>query len=143
MLISQLSVFVENKSGRMAEITKVLADNQIDIRALSIADTTDYGILRLIVDKPELAMRTLQDEGMTVTLTDVIAIKIPDSPGGLHGAVDILSQNGIGIEYMYAFVNPCGDSAFVILRVDDNQRALSVLKENGIEVMKRDEVYSI
>lgn len=143
MIIKQLSIFVENKQGRMAEITRLLADNQIDIRALSIADTTDYGILRLIVNKPERAMEALKKEGMTVSLTNVIAIAVPDCPGGLNKAVEVLSAEGIGIEYMYAFLNPKRETAFVILRVEDNEKAIQVLLEGGISLMRSEELYDI
>lgn len=143
MIIKQLSIFVENKPGRMAEITETLAQRHIDIRALSIADTTDYGILRLIVDKPEEAVKALKDESMTVTLTDVIAIAIPDKPGGLSGAVRVLSDEGIAIEYMYAFLNPKEDTAFVILRVENNQKAIDVLSAAGIKLMPSEELYTL
>ena len=143
MIIKQLSIFVENKQGRMAEITRLLAENQIDIRALSIADTTDYGILRLIVNKPEQAMEAMKKEGMTVTLTNVIAIAVPDCPGGLNKAVEVLSEKNIGIEYMYAFLNPKRETAFVILRVEDNERAIQVLLEGGVSLMRSEELYDI
>lgn len=143
MIIKQLSIFVENKPGRMSAVTKALADNDVDIRALSIADTTDYGILRLIVNKPEIAMESLKREGMTASLTEVVAIAIPDCPGGLHKAVEVLSGKGIAIEYMYAFINPKKDTAFVILRVEDNEKAMKALLEGGISLMRSEELYNI
>jgi ACT domain-containing protein len=143
MLIEQISIFVENKKGRLAEITKILADKNVDIRALSIADTTDYGILRLIVNNPKAAEKALADSGMTFTLTEVIAIGIPDVPGGLAGAVKVLSDKDITIEYIYAFLDPRQDTAFVILRVEDNEKAMAVLKENNIKLLTQSEVYTI
>lgn len=143
MLIKQLSIFVENKKGRMAEITKTLAAHGIDIRALSIADTTDYGILRLIVDDPEKAVLVLKEEHMTVSLTDVIAIAVPDVPGGLSRAVEVLATEGVDIEYMYASLNAKNDSAFVILRVEDNEKAMSLLKAARITLMSAEELYNI
>lgn len=143
MLIEQLSIFVENKKGRLAEVTGILAQNNVDIRALCIADTTDYGILRLIVDKPDLAMECLKKEGLTVSLTKVIAIAIPDTPGSLYKAVDVLSKHDIAVEYMYAFLNPQKDTAFVILRVEDNDKAVKVLTDGGIALMKSDEIYTL
>ena len=143
MIIKQLSIFVENKHGRMAEITKTLADKGVDIRALSIADTTDYGILRLIVDHPEDAVLALKDEKMTVALTEVIAISVPDVPGGLSKAVEALSAGGIDIEYMYASLNSKDDSAFVILRVEDNEKAVSVLEKAGVKLMCGSEIYNV
>ena len=143
MLIKQISVFVENKSGRLAEITSVLADNGIDIRALSIADTTDFGILRLIVNKPDKAEQVLKAAGMTVSLTNVIAIGIQDVPGAFAKAMKVLSDTGIGIEYMYAFISRDEGRACVLLRVTDNDEAIAALKRNNIEIFDEDRVYSM
>ena len=128
MIIKQISVFVENKSGRLAQITKVLADNHIDIRALSLADTTKFGILRFIVNEPERAEQALRDAGLTVSITDVIAVSVEDQPGGLSYPLSLLDEKGISVEYIYAFVGAPHDKAFVILRVEDNQLAAEVLK---------------
>lgn len=143
MLIKQISVFVENKSGRLAEITSVLANNGIDIRALSIADTTDFGILRLIVDQPDKAQQVLKDAGMTVSLTNVIAIGIEDTPGAFAKAMKVLSDAGIGIEYMYAFISRDEGRACVLLRVTDNEEAVVVLRKNSIEIFEEDKVYKM
>lgn len=143
MIIKQLSIFVENKAGRMAEVTEILANNNIDIRALSIADTTDYGILRLIVNNPQKALDALKAASITVTLTGVIAIAIPDQPGGLARAIKVLSDRQISIEYMYAFLNPNDATAFVILRVEDNDKALQALQDGNIRIMKESEIYEI
>ncbi len=143
MIIKQLSIFVENKAGRMAEVTQILASNNIDIRALSIADTTDYGILRLIVNNPQKALDVLKAASITVTLTGVIAIAIPDHPGGLARAIKVLSDRQISIEYMYAFLNPNNATAFVILRVEDNEKALQALQDGNIRIMKESEIYEI
>ena len=143
MIIKQLSIFVENKAGRMAEVTQILASNNIDIRALSIADTTDYGILRLIVNNPQKALDALKTASITVTLTGVIAIAIPDQPGGLARAIKVLSDRQISIEYMYAFLNPNNATAFVILRVEDNEKALQALQDGNIRIMKESEIYEI
>lgn len=143
MIIKQISIFVENKHGRMAEITKTLAKNNVDIRAMSIADTADYGIFRLIVDKPETAILALKEEHLTVALTDVIAISIPDEPGALSKAVVTLSDGYIDIEYMYASLNAKDNSAFVILRVEDNDKAILLLKNAGITIMNGEDLYNI
>lgn len=143
MFIKQLSVFVENKSGRLAEITAILAKANIDIRALSIADTTDFGILRLVVDKPDEAEKTLKDAGHTVTLTDVLAVGIPDRPGGFASAMKVLAQENISIEYMYAFVSRVIDRAYMIMRVKDNKQACEVLEKNGFEILKEENVYKM
>ena len=142
MLIKQISVFVENKAGRLADITKVLSDNHIDIRALSIADTTNFGILRLIVNKPEICQKVLQDAGLTVSLTDVIAIGIDDTPGSFAKVVETLAEKGLDVSYVYAFL---GHSvrACVILRVEDNEKALGILKEAGVRIYSADEVYEM
>ena len=143
MLIKQISIFLENKSGRLAEVTKVLGSNSIDISALSIADTTDFGILRLIVNKPEVAEEILKENGFTVSCTSVIAISVPDKPGGLALSLEILDKGNIGIEYMYAFVGKAENEALVILKVADTDKAIRVLKENGINVVPSDSVYKL
>ncbi|MDR1892804.1 MAG: ACT domain-containing protein [Oscillospiraceae bacterium] len=143
MLIKQLSIFVENKSGHLADITGILAKNNVDIRALSIADTTDYGILRLIVSKPDVAVAALKKEAVTVSVTHVIAIEVKDAPGGMHKAVQVLSESGISIEYMYAFLNPREGMAFVILRVEDNEKAAKALETGGIRLMTEEELYNL
>lgn len=135
MIIKQISVFVENKSGRLAQITKVLADNNIDIRALSLADTTKFGILRFIVTEPERAEQVLRAADLTVSITDVIAVSVEDQPGGLSYPLGILNENGINVEYIYAFVGAPHDKAFVILRVDDNQHAGKILADKGIPLL--------
>ena len=143
MLIKQISVFLENKSGRLAEVTKVLAQNNIDISALSIADTTDFGILRLIVSNPDMAEKVLKDNEFTVSSTNVIAIGVEDKPGGLYKALGVLEKSEIGIEYMYAFVGKTSDEALVIIRVDDSDKAIDILAKNGIKVLSSDSVYKL
>lgn len=143
MIIKQISVFVENKAGRLAEITEILAKTNVDIRALSIADTTKFGILRLIVNKPEETENALKAAGLTVSLTDVIAISITDEPGGLAVAMKALNAADIGVEYMYAFIGTPHKKAYVILRVEDNQKAIEVLTNAGIDLLKSENVYNI
>lgn len=140
MFINQLSVFVENRQGRLAEITKVLQDNAVDIRALSIADTKEFGILRLIVSDPKKAALVLKEEGFTVSLTKVIGIGIDDEPGGLYGAMKVLCEHKISVEYMYAFISRSVEKAYVILRVTDNEKASEILKEAGFQIMQDDEI---
>ncbi|HEX2927359.1 MAG TPA: ACT domain-containing protein [Ruminiclostridium sp.] len=141
MLVKQISVFLENKSGRLADVTKTLADNNINICAMSIADTTDFGILRLIVNKPEEAERALSEQEFTVSCTSVIAIGVEDKPGGLANALGILQDNGISIEYMYAFVGKTGNEAFVILRVENPEKAIETLLKCDIEILPSDKIY--
>ena len=143
MLVKQISVFLENKSGRLAEVTKILGDNSIDISALSIADTTDFGILRLIVNKPEKAEEVLKENGFTVSCTSVIAIAVLDEPGGLAIALEVLDKESIGIEYMYAFVGKSSGDALVILRVEEPERAIKALTQNNIKVLSSEMVYGL
>lgn len=123
MTIDQLSVFVENKAGKLAEITAVLADEGIDIRAMSIADTKDFGILRLIVNDADKAVSALKREQYIVSVTKVIAVAISDTPGSLAAVLRILSDNAISIEYMYAFITRRREDAYVVFRVEENERA--------------------
>jgi len=139
-MVKQISIFLENKSGRLAAVTRVLGANNIDISALSIADTTDFGILRLIVNDPDRAVNILEEHGFTVSSTDVIAISVPDKPGGLACALNILEKESIGIEYIYAFVGKRTDEALVILRVDNPEKAAVALKSNNIKVLTSEDV---
>jgi hypothetical protein len=143
MFVKQISIFLENKSGRLAEVTRILGDNDINISALSIADTTDFGILRLIVNNPEKALDVLKNSGFTVSATSVIAVGVRDKPGGLAKALDILGHKNIGIEYMYAFVSKRRDEALVILKVDNQAGAVECLKAGNISVLSPDEVYGL
>ena len=143
MLIKQISIFVENKPGRLNSITKPLKDNDIDIRALSIADTKDFGILRLIVNKPELACEVLKGADCTVSITNVIAIGINDKPGGLADAMDCLYRANISVEYMYAFITKTSDQAYVILRVENNDKALEALQDENFTILTGKEVYEM
>ena len=141
MTMKQLSVFVENKPGTLAEITGILGANDIDMWALSVAATERYGILRLIVNNPQKAEDALKAAGFKVSLTDVIAIAVSHKPGGLSEALKYVAQAGIAVEYMYAFVSPKADTAYVILRVQDNQKAILALQQGGILVIRGEEVY--
>jgi len=140
-LVKQISIFLENKSGRLAHVTKVLGENDIDISALSIADTTDFGILRLIVNNPEKAEDVLKKEGFAVASTEVIAIAVEDKPGGLNKALEILEEYSIGIEYIYAFVGKRENEALVILRPDKPCEAIKVLSEKNVKVLEQEDVY--
>ena len=139
MTINQLTVLIENKRGRLAEITKILKENGVDIRALSIADTKEFGILRLIVNDAQKAADVLKADGFTVSLTKVVAIGIDDRPGGLAAAMEVLRDNNISVEYMYAFISRSEDTAYVILRVANNEEAVRIFTENGFKVMCSDE----
>ena len=140
MTIKQLSVFVENKQGRLSEITGILQGAGVDIRARSLADTTDFGILRLIVDKEEAAEAALRGAGFTVSLTPVIAAGIADRPGGLAEAMALLRDGGISVEYMYAFISRRKEMAYVILRVDDNGKAAELLQKAAFPLLTEEEI---
>lgn len=142
-MVKQISVFIENKEGRLAEVTKTIADSGINIRAMSIADTADFGILRLIVNDPERANEVLTKADFTVIVKEVLAIGISDEPGALSKALSVLLKNGIAIEYMYAFVGKCNGNAMVILKVSDNTKAIDSLKQNGIFVIDEHELYNL
>jgi hypothetical protein len=131
MRVEQIAVFLENKSGRLAEITRILAENDINIRALSVADTADFGILRLIVDKVDKAKEVLRAGGFTVGKTNVVAVEVPDRSGGLASVLQAVTTAGLNVEYMYAFVNKSGANAVLIFRFDEMDKAIGVLQEKG------------
>jgi len=143
MKVEQISIFIENKFGRLAEVTKTLGEAGANIRALSLADTSDFGILRLIVDKTDLAKTTLKEQGFTVNKTEVVAVEVPDRPLGLCGILQILDEGRVNVEYMYAFVERCGENAVIIFRFDDPEEAIRVLTENKVKVLKGERVYSM
>ncbi len=143
MNIKQLSIFVENKKGRLADITEIISSAGANIRALSIADTTDFGILRIIVDTPDAAALALKEAGITVSITNVIAVGIDDVPGAFAQPMRILSDAGIDVEYMYAFITRKSEKAYVILRVADNDEASNVLVSNGVEILSEDDFHEL
>ncbi len=140
MYVKQISVFVENRFGRMADIIDALAQNEIDISALSLADTSEFGVLRLIVDKPELAVDVLKNEGVIVKLSDVLAIAIDDAPGGLAKALKVLTEANVTIEYMYAFVGKADGKAMTVIRVDDEAKAAEALKNGGVTLLTTEDI---
>ena len=141
MIIKQLSIFLENKSGRLTQVTEVLADAGINISALSIADTAEYGILRLIVSNPDKAVETLKKHDFTVNQTNVIGLMVPHQPGGLAKALRILSDAQVSIEYMYAF--EFGEKASVIIRTEEPERAIETLQNHKMELLKASQIYQI
>lgn len=140
MTIKQLSVFAENRSGGLLDVIRTLGSAQIDIRALNVADTQDFGILRLIVSDVDKARELLAEAGTICSVTDVVGVKIPDSPGGLSQVLTVLAEHGINVEYLYAFVSVSGHSAYVVLRVHDNYQAIGVLTEAGIEMISQSDI---
>ena len=143
MKVEQISIFLENKSGRLAEVASILAAAGINIRALSLADTTDFGILRLIVNDNEKARKVLKDNGFTVGMTEVIAVEVSDRPGGLAEILNVMKDNGINVEYMYAFVQKSGEHAIIIFRFDGPEKAIDTLQKAKIRILSGEEIYSL
>jgi hypothetical protein len=143
MRVEQIAVFLENKSGRLAEITAILADNGINIRALSVADTADFGILRLIVDKVELAKKVLKENGFTVGKTNVLAVEVPDRTGGLAAVLKSIHAAGLNVEYMYAFVNKTGENAVLIFRFEEMDKAIESLQREGFTILSGEQICAL
>jgi hypothetical protein len=143
MRVEQIAVFLENKSGRLAEITSILAENDINIRALSVADTADFGILRLIVDKVEKAKAALKQNGFTVGKTTVIAVEVPDRTGGLASVLKVVEMAGLNVEYMYAFVNKTGEDAVLIFRFDEIDKAIETLQASGFTILTGEQICAL
>ncbi|QER42674.1 ACT domain-containing protein [Thermodesulfobacterium sp. TA1] len=140
MKIKQISVFLENKKGRLYEALKAIADHGINIRALSIADTSEFGILRMIVPQPEEAKKVLEEAGFTTKITNVVAVGVKDEPGGLAGVLKYLYDADINVEYLYAFVEKSGEKAVVVLRTNNLDKTISILQEKGVHLLTWEEI---
>lgn len=140
MSLQQLSVFVENRPGSLVSVMRVLARSGIDINGISVADTTEFGVLRMILSDPAEGEEVLQEAGFIVKATDVLAVDVNDTPGELLRLVEMLSESGINVEYMYAFGTKLDSHAMIILKTEDNRRAAEVLKENGAQVLDASDV---
>ena len=140
MSLKQLTVFVQNHQGSLVAITETLAKHNVNIRALSIADTQDFGILRLIVNDTETAAKTLTEEGYLLKTTDVVGVKIGDAPGKLSGALKVLDDNAINMEYLYAFMTRTEKHAYMVMRVSDETKFLRALNQHQIKIMSMDEL---
>jgi hypothetical protein len=140
MKLQQLSVFMENRAGRLAEVTRILGDAAVNIRALAVADTSDFGILRLLVDKPEKALEALGEQGLTVRLTEVIAAEIVDRPGGLATILSLLQGSGVNVEYMYAFLERHQENAILVFRFEDPEKAVQALQDANVKVFTAEEI---
>jgi hypothetical protein len=143
MRAEQISVFLENKAGRLCEVTGILAEAEVNIRALALADTSDFGVLRLIVDNTDKATETLKKAGFTVGKTNVLAVEVPDRPGGLYHILNLLQSSNINVEYMYAFVQQSGSNAVMIFRFDDTDEALKVIQKEGLRVIEGKMLYGM
>ena len=141
--VQQLSIFLENKAGRLAEVTSILAEAGINIRALALADTSEFGVMRLIVDDHQKAHNTLKNQGVAVAATEVVAVSVADRPGGLHHILQTLYEAGINVEYMYAFVQHSGSRAVMIFRFDKVTQALDVLRKQSVEIIEPDILYTL
>ncbi len=143
MKVEQLSIFIENKSGRLAEVAGILGDAGINIRSLSLADTSDFGILRLIVNDVEKAKAVMKEKGFTVNKTEVVAVEVPDQPGGLAAILKVLDRERINVEYMYAFVERCGDNAVIIFRFDEPDKAIAALQGSSFKILDGERLYRL
>jgi len=141
MSIKQLSVFLENKSGRLTEVLETIGKEKINITALTIADTSEYGILRMIVSSPEKAYKLLKEKDFSVNLTEVLSIKTPAEAGSFSEAFKIFSDEGISIEYMYAF--SLGNKAMIVLRTEDKEKALAAIQKNKMELINENDLYEL
>lgn len=143
MFVKQISVFLENKPGKLSQVTDILEKNNIDIKAISIADTTEFGILRMIVDKPKEAVEAIKAEKFPVSTTDVLAVEVTDKPGGLNHALQVLNDAGISVEYLYSFIKRNGERALILFRVEEPDRAVEVLRSAGIKLYSTEEINSL
>ena len=143
MQVEQISVFLENKSGRLSEVTAILTEAGVNIRALALADTSDFGVLRLIVNDNDKAVGALKHNGFTVGKTQVLAVEVEDRPGGLNSILEILKANKINVEYMYAYVRHTGKNAVMIFRFDNIAAAIEVLSAKGIAILSGDKLHAL
>jgi hypothetical protein len=143
MKVRQISIFLENRSGRLASVLKEVGRAGVNIRALSLADTSDFGILRLIVDDVDKCVKTLRDSGHTVSLTEVLAVEVPDRPGGLAGILDVLSDANLNVEYMYAFVCRATEKAVVVFRFENVNAAIAALQKSKVSILAAETVYAL
>ena len=140
MRIHQISVFLENRAGQLAEITKILADNGIDLRAISIAETADYGVLRMIVDNAEKATGILLTNGYILSMTPVLVVAVPDQPGGLAPVLGVLAEGKIDIEYMYSLFTPEVGKAYMVFRISDETKFMELMEEHGMQLATAEEL---
>ena len=143
MKITQISVFLENRKGRLYDVCSLLGENQINIRALTIAETENFGVLRIVTNKPEEAVKVLKNNGFAANITDVVIVEVEDKPGGLAKVLKILNDNNINIEYMHAFMRKHIDKSYMVFRFDDPDAAINVLKSNKINIIDENSISEI
>ena len=141
MIIKQLSVFLEDRSGRLTDLTQILSEHEINITALSVAETADYGIVRMVVGKPDIAQEFLREAGFSVRLTDVVCVNMPDRPGALHEVLKILANNNVNVDYMYAFSNK--DVALAVIRAANIDNVIEVLEQNQMQLLRQSDMYQL
>ncbi len=140
MLVKQVSIFVENTTGRLADITKILADNGVDLKASTIADAADFGILRCIVEDAEAAKKILNEKGFNASISEVIAVSLENKAGGFHKVLQILADEGVGVKYIYSTIKSAVGEAVIMLKAADNAKAIEVLKAKGVKLVSIDDV---
>jgi hypothetical protein len=143
MKVEQISIFLENKPGGLEHVTRILKEANINIRTLSLADTSDFGILRLIVNDVDATVTILKEHGFRVSRTTVVAVEVPDRSGGLHSILEVLAQKGVNVEYLYAFVEKSGENAVIIFRFDNPDAAIDILLKTGFIVLQGSTLYSL
>ncbi len=143
MKITQISVFLENRKGRLAEVCALWGRNDVNIRALTIAETESFGVLRTIVDRPETAIKVLKENGFAANITDVTVVEVSDRPGGLANVLEVLSDNDVNIEYMYGFGEKYSNNALLVFRFEDTAQAQDILLANGIKIVTRKEIHGL
>jgi hypothetical protein len=143
MKITQISVFLENRKGRLAEATRTLGKAGVNIRALTIAETDEFGVLRIVVDTPQKALDALRSGKFVATVTDIVAVEVDDRPGGLASILDSLSDSGLNIEYMYGFLEKKTERAIMVFRFDEPDKALETLSKNGVKVIGQADIQSL
>ena len=143
MKIHQVSVFLENKKGRLAEVCKLLGENAINIRALTVAESADFGVLRIVVDRPEEAVSLLRKNGLVANLSDIVAVEVPDKPGGLAGVLSVLRDSNLNLEYVYGFVEKFSENALIVFRFDDPDAAVKVLEKGGVRVLRKQDIVNM
>jgi len=140
MKITQISVFLENRKGRLYDVCSLLGANQVNIRALTIAETESFGVLRMVVDKCDAAVKLLREHGFVANFTDVVAVEVPDNPGGLAAVLKVFADNDVNVEYMYGFVEKHSDKALLVFRFEDTDVAQQVLAKHSISIVTKQEI---
>jgi hypothetical protein len=143
MKLTQISIFLENKKGRLFEVCSLLGKNKVNIRALSVAENEEFGVLRLVVDKPQGAVRILKKSGFVANLTDIVAVEVEDKPGGLASILRVFDKSNINVEYMYGFVEKFSDKAILVFRFEDPDKAVRVLTRNKIKIVGKKDITNL